>query len=138
MANILTRYGDGTPLTMSEKELMQDLEAGTQDAADRGNIPALSKEELAHLFDIFSLPYNFVSVEPGNEVVLTYDAGTLKIRRVGVNVDRIQALQIYEKIMGADTMELCHVDYSFKPLKPIQTMEQPILEQALIDRKSVV
>ncbi|MEK6194394.1 MAG: [dimethylamine--corrinoid protein] Co-methyltransferase, partial [Deltaproteobacteria bacterium] len=124
MATILTRYGDGTMLTMSEKELMQDLEAGTEDAADRGNIPALSKEELAHLFDIFSLPYNFVSVEPGNEVVLTYDAGTLKIRRVGVNVDRIQALQIYEKIMGADTMELCHVDYSFKPIKPIVTMEQ--------------
>jgi dimethylamine--corrinoid protein Co-methyltransferase len=132
MATISTRYGDGTPLSMSEKELMADLEAGTQDAADRGNIPALTKEELAHLFDIFSLPYNFVSVEPGNEVVLTYDAGTLKIRRVGVNVDRIQALQIYEKIMGADTMELCHVDYSFKPIKPIVTMEQPILEQALL------
>jgi dimethylamine--corrinoid protein Co-methyltransferase len=65
-------------------------------------------------------------------VLLTYDAGTLKIRRVGVNVDRIQALQVYEKIMGADTMELCHVDYSYKPLKPIVTMEQPILEQALL------
>ena len=105
MITILTRYGDGTPLTMSEKELMQDLEAGTQDAAERGNIPALSKEELAHLFDIFSLPYNFVSVEPGREVVLTYDAGTLKIRRVGVNVDRIQALQIYEKIILSSIRE---------------------------------
>jgi dimethylamine--corrinoid protein Co-methyltransferase len=73
-----------------------------------------------------------LSVEPGNEVILTYDAGTLKIRRVGVNVDRIQALQIYEKIMGADTMELNHVDYSYKPVKPIITMEQPILEQALL------
>ena len=52
------------------------------------------------------MPQKFVSVEPGKEVVLTYDAGTLKIRRVGVNVDRIQALQIYEKLMGADTMEL--------------------------------
>jgi dimethylamine--corrinoid protein Co-methyltransferase len=122
MTTILTRYGDGTPLTMSEKELKQDLAAGTEDAADRGSIPALSKEDLAHLFEIFSLPYSFVSVEPGNEVVLTYDAGTLKIRRVGVNVDRIQALKIYEKIMGADTMELCHVDYSFKPIKPIVTM----------------
>jgi len=132
MKKIMTRYGDGTPLTMSAGELMGDLEAGSQDAAERGNIPTLSKEEIDHLFEIFSLPYSFVSVEPGNEVVLTYDAGTLKIRRVGVNVDRIQALQIYEKIMGADTMELCHVDYSFKPIKPIVTMEQPILEQALL------
>jgi dimethylamine--corrinoid protein Co-methyltransferase len=29
-------------------------------------------------------------------------------------------------------MELCHVDYSFKPLKPFITMEQPVLEQALL------
>jgi dimethylamine--corrinoid protein Co-methyltransferase len=29
-------------------------------------------------------------------------------------------------------MELCHIDYSFKPIKPIVTMEQPILEQALL------
>ncbi len=132
MAKIFTRYGDGTPTELNDTELMQDLEAGTQDAAERGKIPALSAEELKNLYDIFASPYNFVSVERGSEVILTYDAGTLKIRRVGVAVDRIQALQIYEKIMGADTMELCHVDYSFKPLKPIITMEQPVLEQALL------
>jgi hypothetical protein len=132
MGKIFTRFGDGTPTELSESELMQDLEAGTRDAAERGRIPALSTDELRHLYDIFASPYNFVSVERGNEVILTYDAGTLKIRRVGVAVDRIQALQIYEKIMGADTMELCHVDYSFKPLKPIITMEQPVLEQALL------
>ena len=110
MEKIFTRYGDGTPLEMSAKELMEDLENGTQDAAERGNIPALSKEELQYLRDVFTSPYNFVSVERGNEVILSYDAGTLKIRRVGVNVDRIQALQIYEKLFGADTMELCHID----------------------------
>ena len=132
MGKIRTRYGDGTPLEMGESELMEDLENGTEDAAKRGKVPALSKEELEHLFDVFKSPYNFVSVEPGNEVVLSYDAGTVKIRRVGVNVDRIQALQIYEKLLGADTMELCHIDYSFKPVKPIVTMEQPILEQALL------
>ena len=132
MGKISTRFGDGTPVEMSERELMQDLEEGTEDAADRGNIPSLSKEEMQHLFDIFSSPYRFVSVEPGNEIILSYDAATLKIRRVGVNVDRIQALQIYEKIMGADTMELCHIDYSFKPIKTIVTMEQPILEQAIL------
>lgn len=132
MTKIFTRYGDGTPAELSSAELMQDLEAGTEDAADRGKIPPLSKEELKHLFDIFASSYKFVSVDRGNEVILSYDAATLKIRRVGVAVDRIQALQIYEKIMGADTMELCHVDYSFKPLKPIVTMEQPVLEQALL------
>lgn len=132
MGKIFTRYGDGAPLEMSESELREDLENGTADAARCGNIPVLSEEELEYLLDVFKSPYNFVSVESGNEVVLSYDAGTLKIRRVGVNVDRIQALQIYEKLFGADTMELCHIDYSFKPIKPIVTMEQPILEQALL------
>ncbi|MBW2370771.1 MAG: [dimethylamine--corrinoid protein] Co-methyltransferase [Deltaproteobacteria bacterium] len=132
MNKIFTRFGDGSPTELTESELMEDLEAGTRDAADRGNIPPLSPDELKHLFDIISSPQKFVSVTPGKEVILTYDAGTLKIRRVGVNVDRIQALQIFEKIMGADTMELCHVDYSYKPLKPIVTMEQPVLEQALM------
>jgi dimethylamine--corrinoid protein Co-methyltransferase len=34
--------------------------------------------------------------------------------------------------MGADSMELAHVDYSFKPIKPIVGNEQPVLEQALL------
>jgi dimethylamine--corrinoid protein Co-methyltransferase len=132
MGKVLTRYGDGTPLEMSEEELMEDLLVGSQDAAERGQIDPLTQSEIEHLADIFKCPFRFLSIEPGNEVILTYDAATLKIRRVGVNVDRIQALQIYEKIMGADTMELNHVDYSFKPVKQIITMEQPILEQALL------
>jgi len=132
MDKIFTRFGDGTPTYLSERELMADLVAGAEDAADRGEIPVLAEDELQHLADIFKMPGKIVSVERGREIVLSYDAGTLKIRRVGVNVERVQALQIYEKIMGADTMELNHVDYSFKPLKPIVTMEQPVLEQALL------
>jgi dimethylamine---corrinoid protein Co-methyltransferase len=131
MKKIISRMGDGSPIEMSESELMEDLEAGTADAADRGNIPALPKEELKHLFDIFSSPYRFVSVEPGNEIVLSYDGAPLKMLRAGVSVDRIQSLQIYEKLMGADTLEMGHVDYSYKPIKPIVTMEQPVMEQAL-------
>ena len=41
MGTIFTRYGDGSPLEMSESDLMADLEAGTADAAGRGSIPAL-------------------------------------------------------------------------------------------------
>ena len=132
MGKIFSRFGDGTPTEMSESELRADLEAGTEDAADRGKIPPLSEDELNHLFDIFSSPYKFISVEPGQEIVLTYDGAHVKMRRHGLNVDRIQGLRIYEKVMGADTLELCHVDYSFKPVKPIVTFEQPVMEQALL------
>jgi dimethylamine--corrinoid protein Co-methyltransferase len=132
MNKIFSRMGDGFPVELSESELMRDLEEGTEDAADRGNIPALSKEEVQHLFDIFSSPYRFVSVEPGNEVVLSYDGAPIKMMRTAVNVHRVQSLQIYEKLMGADTIELGHVDYSFKPVKPIVGMEQTVLEQTLM------
>ena len=132
MSKIFSRYGDGTPDWFTEAEIREDLAAGSQDAAERANVPALNDDELDFIFQLMASPHNFVSVERGKEILLTYDAGTLKIRRVGVNVDRIQALQIYEKLMGADTMELCHVDYSYKPIKPIITMEQPIMEQALL------
>jgi len=131
MGKIATRYGDGTPVEISAKDLMRDLEEGTEDAADRGEIPALTQEELDHLFDIFSSPHKFIGVESGKEVVLSYDGTPLKMLRAQVNVDRLQCLQIYEKLMGADTLEMGHMDYSFKPIKPIVTFEQPLLEQVL-------
>jgi len=132
MAKIKTRMGDGFPLEMSEAEVRSDLAAGTEDAADRGKIAPLATEELQYLYDLFACPYRFVSVEPGREIVLSYDGGALKITRAGVNVDRLQAMQIHEKVLGADTIELGHVDYSFKPVKPIVGTEQTILEQTLM------
>jgi dimethylamine--corrinoid protein Co-methyltransferase len=41
-------------------------------------------------------------------------------------------MQIYEKILGADSIELGHIDYSFKPVKPILGTEQTVLEQTLL------
>jgi len=132
MGKIWVRMGDGFLTEMTEGELRKDLEEGTKDAAERADVPSLSDDELKHLFDIYSSSSKFCSVEIGKEVILTYDGGTLKIRRVGIDVGRIHALQIYEKLLGADTMELAHVDYSFKSIKPIVGNEQPILEQALL------
>ncbi len=132
MEKILTRLGDGSRIEITEGELMRDLEEGTQNASTVGEIEPLGQDELEHLFDIFRNSTKFVSVEMGREIVLSYDAGTLKIRRVGVSGGRIHALQIYEKLLGADTIELDHVDYSFKPVKPIVGNEQPVLEQALL------
>jgi dimethylamine--corrinoid protein Co-methyltransferase len=129
MGKIITRYGDGSPVELDENEVMRDLEDGTREAAERGNVPALSKEELQHLLDIFSSPHRFIGVKPGKEVVLSYDGTPIKMSRTQVNVDRLQCLQIYEKLMGADTLEMGAIDYSFKPVKPIVTYEQPQMEQ---------
>jgi dimethylamine--corrinoid protein Co-methyltransferase len=132
MGNIITRRGDGFRVEMSESQLAQDLEAGTEDAADRGKIAPLAKDELDYLYDLFISPYRVVSCEPGKEIVLSYDGGPIKMMRAGVNVHRLQSMQIYEKLLGADTLELGHIDYSFKPVKPIVGTEQTVLEQTLM------
>jgi len=90
MAKVSSRLGDGFPIELTENEPMHDLEEGTNDAVDRGKTLPLSEEELKYLFDIFISPARFVSVERGKEVVLSYDAGTLKVRCVWVAVNRIQ------------------------------------------------
>lgn len=132
MDKIMTRMGSGFPVEISESQLMEDLETGTADAADRGKISALSKEELEYLYDIFISPDRFVSVASGNEIVLSYDGGPIKMMRAAVNVHRVQSMQIYEKLLGADSIELGHIDYSFKPIKPILGTEQTVLEQTLL------
>lgn len=132
MRKIRTKMGDGTPVALSQKELMQDLEDGTREASENGEIDALTKEELQHLYDIFASPYRFVSVEPGKEIVLTYDGPEIKLRRLEVNINRVQALQVYEKLLGADTVELGHVDYSYKQAKMVVGFEQPDMEQACL------
>lgn len=132
MQKFYTRMGDGSGVELSESELRQDLEEGTKEAAERGKISPLSEDELSYLFDIYSSPAKFVTVDRGKEVVLTEDAPTLKVRNAGVATNRIQSLQIYEKILCADTMELAHVDYSFKAVSPIVSYEQRDLEQALL------
>jgi len=124
--------GDGFFIKLSESELRHDLEEGTMDAAERGKIPPLSEDELKYLFKLYSCPDKSVGVEKGKEVILSYDSGTTKFKRANVSVSKIQSLQIYERMLGADTIELAHIDYSYKQITPIVVFEQPILEQALL------
>jgi len=132
MTKILTRYGDGSAVELTETELMEDLIAGTEDAADRGNIPVMTQDDMDHLADIFKCTHRVVGVDPGYECVLSYDGAPIKMLRTNVTSDRILAMQIYEKLLGADTLEMGFVDYSFKPIKPILTFEEPLMEQALL------
>ena len=81
MGKIMTRMGSGFPVEISESQLMEDLTAGTEDAADRGKISPLSKEELEYLYGIFTCPDRFVSVASGKEIILSYDGGPLKMIR---------------------------------------------------------
>jgi len=132
MGKIKTRFGDGFRVEMDEAEVRKDLEVGTKDAAERGGVSPLTDDELKYLYEIFECPYRVVGVEEGKEVVLSYDSSNTKIKRAQISVSKIQSLQILERALGADTLELAHIDYSYKPVKPIVPFEIPIMEQALL------
>jgi dimethylamine--corrinoid protein Co-methyltransferase len=105
MAKILTRYGDNYVAEMTEQEIRDDILDGTQDAADRAQIPALNQEEMDYLYEIIASPQKLVSVVPGKEVVVSFDAGTLKLSvRNGIPMDR-------EHVIG-------HQEYSPKKSDP--------------------
>jgi len=132
MEKYRTRMGDGFSVEMTEAEIRRDIEDGTQDAANRAKIPPLTEDEIRYLVELFKSPDNAVGVKKGSQVIMSYDSGTTKFKRSNVSVSKIQSLQIYERMLGSDTLELAHIDYSFKPVKPIVVFEQPILEQALL------
>jgi dimethylamine--corrinoid protein Co-methyltransferase len=137
MAKMLQRMGDGYITEMTESEMKKGIEEGTKDAAERAKVPPLSEDEMKHLFNIYSSPRRFVSVEMGNEVPFTYDGSTLKIcagatPHHGIETGRRTATEIYERLLGADTMDFGHVDFSFKPVKTILAEEQESMEQTLL------
>ena len=132
MQKIYTRMGDGSVTELSESELRRDLEEGSRHAAERAKISPLSEDDLRRLLELYKCPDKSVGVERGKEVILSYDSGTTKFNRVNVSVSKLQSLQIYERMLGADTMEMGHMDYSYKPAKNIMWIEQPVFEQALL------
>jgi len=138
MTKYPTRMGDGHVIDMTADELKADLIAGSADAADRGRIPPLKDDEIDFLLDLFKSNARVVGVDSGNEVVLTHDIGTLRLdgdqgnSGVGIPLSRLQGVQVHERAFAADTMELGHVDYSWKPVKPIIAQEQQALENILL------
>jgi len=127
---ILVRIGDGERISMSAKEVKEDILAGTQDAADRGQIPELTSEELDTLFEIFADPNRTVSVVPGNEVITTDDgaSGIMCVDRpdggTGLPMGYFNAVLAYERVCCADTAGIGHYDYSCKPVKSIINYEK--------------
>ena len=128
------RMGDGKRIFMTREEILADLKEGMADAADLGSIPDLSDDELEKLVEILIMPSRMVGVEPGMEVPVTHDIGTIRIdgdqgnSGVGIPSSRLVGSMMHERAFGADTMELGHIDYSFKPVKPVIAQEMQTME----------
>jgi dimethylamine--corrinoid protein Co-methyltransferase len=110
---------------MTRSEIRRELEEGTEAASKRAKVPPLGPAELDHLLDLYASPSRFTGVAVGDEVVLTYDGSGSK-----TVATRMQDLQIYEQMFGADTVELGTADYSFKAVKPILGYEAQTMRDA--------
>lgn len=130
-----TRKGDGSRIELTKEQIMADIQAGTADAADMGEIAALSSEDMERLCEIICDRNRVVGVEPGREVVLTYDIGQLDFTGDngnsgnGVDMGRLESALLHERALGADTFELAHADYSIKPVKPVIANEMQTMEE---------
>jgi dimethylamine--corrinoid protein Co-methyltransferase len=126
---ILTRMGDGERAWMTPAEIRDDIQEGSADAAKRAGIAELGEAEQDQLYFIMADRSRIVSVEPGQEVIVTDDGCSMSFYSgqdgggVGAPLSRMQAVLTYERACGADTTSLGHSDYSFKPVKPIINME---------------
>lgn len=123
---ILTRMGSGERVEMSPSEIKEELEAGTKDAAGKGEIPELLSEDLEQLFEIIAEPSRIVSVPRGCEVIVTDDGVAENLRKTEVDggsgihsMGRTTSLLGYERGVAPDTASLGHEDYSFKPVKGV-------------------
>ncbi len=131
MEKILTRTGDGYKIEMSIDEVREDIEIGVQDAVERAGIPPLADDEIQHILEMYKRKDKIIGVETDKEVCMSYDGMASKIRRAHIIINRIQSLQIFERALGADTLELSHIDYSYKPVKPLVGFELPDLDLLL-------
>ena len=128
------RMGDGKRIFLTKEKIMEELEAGTANASDLGEIPDLSADEIDKLAEILMMPGKAVSVEQGMEVPVTHDIGTIRLdgdqgnSGVGIPSSRLVGCMTHERAFGADTMELGHIDYSFKPVKPVVSNECQAME----------
>ena len=126
---IPTRMGDGELVSLSAGEIKEDIQAATRDAARRAEIPELTAEEMEQLFEIIAEPSRAVSVNAGQEVIVTDDGCSMSFYSgqdgggVGISMSRLQAILTYERALAADTTSMGHSDYSFKPVKPIINFE---------------
>lgn len=132
MKKYVTRMGDGFRITLTEEEIRKDIQDGMNDAADKGNIPPLTHDDIDKLFRIITMPDVLVGIEFGREIVTTSDSGACKIsHEAGIPIDRTISAQIHERGFGNDSVDIGHIDYTYKAVKTIMHDEAADVQQCL-------
>ena len=127
---ILTRMGDSSNVELTLDELRKEFEEGSEAAAVKAKIPPLTENEVDFLVDMFAAPTRIWGVQRGNEVVMTKDGcvNALNSSRMSSGVvapvNREVGVRLFESMLGFDSMEISHNDYSVKPQRFLKALEQ--------------
>ncbi|MDR1690847.1 MAG: [dimethylamine--corrinoid protein] Co-methyltransferase, partial [Candidatus Methanoplasma sp.] len=133
---VITRMGDGRRIEMTKEQVMNDIQAGMDDASVCSGAKYLNASEVEALCEIICDKSRAVSVCPGEEVVLTEDGGPYKLMidsgssGNGIDMSRTDSIMVHERALGLDSFQLAHIDYSIKAVKPIISFEMMIMEKA--------
>ena len=138
------RMGDGSRAWMSKEQIRADVEAGVYDAVDCAEVPALTEDDISRIVDILCEKGRTVSVEPGEEVILTQDGGEQKLlcdsgsSSPALEMSRTAAIQVHERALGMDTFEIAYFNPSTKDIKPVIGAEmahcQNVMANTVIQR----
>lgn len=119
------RMGDGSIRWMSKEEIDADIRAGMADAVDCAGVPALTEDDMSRILEIMCEKGRIVSVEPGEEVVLSEDGGEQKLltdsasSATALEMSRTAAIQVHERLCAVDVCEIGYFDASSKAIKPV-------------------
>lgn len=123
------RMGDGGRAWMTKEQIRAEVEDGVYHAVDCAEVPALTEDDITRIVDIMCEKGRTVSVEPGEEVILTQDGGEQKLltdsgsSSPALEMSRTAAIQVHERALGMDTFEVAYFDPSTKHIKPVIGME---------------
>ena len=140
-SHVITRMGDGSTVEMTRDELRQEFIEGSEFAAKKAKIPPLTENEIDYLVDMFAAPTRIWGVERGHEVVMTKDGcvNALNSSRMSSGVvapvNREVGVRLFESMLGFDSMEISHNDYSVKPqrfLKALEKLHVELLQETTI------
>jgi dimethylamine--corrinoid protein Co-methyltransferase len=133
--------GDASNVELTLDELRKEFEEGSEAAAKKAKIPPLTENEIDYLVDMFKAPTRIWGVQRGNEVVMTKDGcvNALNSSRMSSGVvapvNREVGVRLFESMLGFDSMEVSHNDYSVKPqrfLKALEQLHMEILQEVTI------
>lgn len=132
------RMGEGSRVEMTKEEIINDIEDGSNVAAERGRVPGLTDDEKEQLLDIFLSPERVASVKPGEEIVFSCDIGAASLignyaeaGGVGIPMDFTTANLVLERAFAHDIINVGNLNAFYKDIKPVAVQMQQYAEDIL-------